>query len=199
MMDDTTRLAPPPDLALEEPARLFEFLAGGLVLAIASFAVVVYAAYHGWYAHDLSRDWAYAGIGYGFVFYAVGVFIFSYGWHAGDIVKALRLSFFICAATLVLIVALVMLLKARADAAAKGAGAVASATKADFDGAALLHTAGSMLIPGDEAEAQSKQLPRQAGPFQILCDNCGLSFAPAPPSARCPHCQTTALTHTWGV
>jgi hypothetical protein len=197
-MDDTTGLALPPESAREAPARMLEFLVGGLVLAIASFAVVVYAAYHGWYAHDLSRDWAYAGIGYGFVFYALGVFIFAYGWQAGDTVKALRLAFFICAATLVAIVALVMLLKARADAAAKGAGAVASAGKADFDGAALLQSAGSMLLPSAEEEPEPG-LPREDGPFQMICTSCGLSFAPAPPSAKCPHCGTPALSSAWRV
>lgn len=195
-MDETTALPLPPEAPAEvlRPGRMLEYVAGGLVLATVSFAVVVYAAYHGWYAHDLPRDWAYAGVGYGFGCYAVGAFVFSYGWQGGDMVKALRLTFFICASTLVLIVALVMLLKARAEAAAKSAGAVAAAGKADFDGVALLQSAGSMLIPGAEEEDEGEKLSRDSGPFQIICSACGLSFAPAPPRAECPHCHTPALS-----
>jgi hypothetical protein len=194
MIDEASDRALQIDAGATTPtSRMFEFVAGGLVLAVVSFAVVVYAAYHGWYSHDLSRDWAYAGVGYGFLFYSLGAFIFAYGWQGGDTMKALRLGFFICAATLVAIVALIMLLKLRADAAARGAGAVASEARADFDGASLLHTAGSMLLPAREEEAQP-QLPRAGPLFQIICRGCGLSFAPAPPAALCPHCGTAALS-----
>jgi hypothetical protein len=190
MIDETTRQTL---TELRPPGRMLEFVTGGLVLAIVSFAVVVYAAYHGWYAQDLSRDWAYAGVGYGFMFYSLGAFIFAYGWEGGDMMKALRLGFFICAVTLLTIIALVMLLKMRADAAGKSAGAAAAASKADFDGASLLQTAGSMLLPGQEEDAAPK-VSRLDGPFQIVCSACGRSFAPAPPSAKCPYCLTAALS-----
>jgi hypothetical protein len=194
MIDETRVRAPQLDAAdMTATNRMFDFVAGGLVLAIVSFAVVVYAAYHGWYAQDLSRDWAYAGVGYGFLFYCLGAFIFAYGWQGGDTMKALRLGFFICAATLVAIVGLVVLLKLRAGAAAKGAGAVTASGKTDLDGASLLYTAGSMLLPAREAEPQPK-LPRDDGLFQMLCSGCGASFAPAPPAARCPYCGTPALS-----
>ena len=193
-MDETTGRAPAPEAVdTQFTGRMLELVAGGMVLAVVSFAVVLYAAYHGWYAQDLSRDWAYAGVGYGFLLYSLGAFIFAYGWQGGDVMKAARLGFFICAATLVAIIALVMLLKLRADAAAKGAGAVAAGSQANFDGVALLHTAGSVLIPAHEDEAEPK-LPRDGGLFQMLCAGCGASFAPAPPSARCPHCGTAALS-----
>jgi hypothetical protein len=196
MIDEASDRALQIDAGATTPtSRMFEFVAGGLVLAVVSFAVVVYAAYHGWYLQDLSRDWAYAGVGYGFLFYSLGAFIFAYGWQGGDTMKALRLGFFICAATLVAIVALIMLLKLRADAAARGAGAVAAGSKADFDGASLLHTAGSMLLPAREEEAQPQlPLPRDGPLFQMVCRGCGLSFAPAPPSAKCPHCGSPALS-----
>jgi hypothetical protein len=194
MMNETTALVPPPESSeVLAQGRMLECVAGGLVLAIISFAVVVYAAYHGWYAHDLSRDWAYAGIGYGFTCYSVGVFIFSYGWQGGDMAKSLRLAFFICASTLVVIVALVMLLRARADAAAKSAGIIESAGEADFNGVALLESAGSMLM-GEEDEPEGEKLSRDSGVFQMICSHCGASFAPAPPKAECPFCHTTALS-----
>ena len=193
MIDEASDRALQIDAGVATPtSRMFEFVAGGLVLAVVSFAVVVYAAYHGWYLQDLSRDWAYAGVGYGFLFYSLGAFIFAYGWQGGDTMKALRLGFYICAATLVAIVAIIMLLKLRADAAAKGAGAVASGARADLDGASLLHTAGSMLLPAREEEPE--ELPLDDGLFQMLCSGCGLSFAPAPPAASCPHCGTPALS-----
>jgi hypothetical protein len=174
-------------------ARMPEFVVGGFVLSLVSLAVVVYAAYHGWYEQDLSGDWAYAGVGYGFLFYAMGAFIFAYGWQGGETMKTLRMGLFICAATFVVILALIALLKMRADAAAKGASAVAAGGKADFDSMAMLQTAGSMLIPETEEEALPK-LSHTDGPFQLTCGHCGLSFAPAPPYAKCPYCGTEALS-----
>ena len=194
-MNETADTRPLPESTqIGSTGRMLECVAGGLVLAVISFAVVVYAAYHGWYALDLSRNWAYAGIGYGFTCYSVGVFIFSYGWQGGDMAKSLRLAFFICVSTLIVIVALVMLLRARADAAAKGAGIIGAAGEADFNGVALLESAGSMLMTGEAEEPEGEKLSRDTGVFQMICSHCGASFAPAPPKAECPYCHTPALS-----
>jgi hypothetical protein len=129
MVDEADRRTLQPD-ALESAfeGRPLEAVAGGLVLSIVSFAIVLYAAYHGWYTHDLPRDWAYAGVGYGFLFYAMGVFIFAYGWERGDTMRTLRLGGFICATTFVTIVVLILLMKLRADAASEAAGVAGAGT-----------------------------------------------------------------------
>jgi len=200
-MDETTGLALPAEAgerALEE-GRLWENVAGGLVLAIVSFAVVLYSAYHGWYAGDLSKDWAYAGIGFGFMFFALGAFVFAYGWERGDMQKAVRLTFFICVLMLAAILAIVVLLKSK-GAAAKEAGSVGSAASSaasggDFNPLPVLNAVGSMLMSGaEDGEAAPDSMEDIADrPFQIKCRGCGASYAPTPPAAKCPFCNEAAL------
>ena len=127
-MDETTGLTLPtqPEDQVLGAGRFWEHILGGVVLAVVSFAIVLYSAYHGWVAADLSSDWAYAGVGFGFMFFALGAFVFSFGWEAGDMEKAVRLTFFICVVMLATVVALLVLLKSKGTAA-KSAGEVGSA------------------------------------------------------------------------
>jgi hypothetical protein len=159
--------------------RWLEAVAGGLVLSILSFAIVLYAAYHGWYAQDLPNDWAYAGAAYGFMFYAMGAYIFAYGWEQGDMGRTVRLGTFIVGTTFVTIVVLILLMKLRGEVV----GEAASAGSAMTDPASMLETAGSMLTA--QPETLQPKLSHLDAPFQMTCGACGRSFAPAPPNGKC--------------
>ena len=157
------------------------------MLSIVSFAIVLYAAYHGWYTHHMARDWAYAGVAYGFMFYALGAYIFAYGWEQGDTSRTVRLGTFIVGTTFVTIIVLIVLLKLRGEVA----GEAANAGSAMTDPASMLETAGSMLTA--QPEALQPRMSHLDAPFQMTCASCGTSFAPAPPNAKCPHCGAEAL------
>jgi hypothetical protein len=194
MMDDTTGLAlpaSPEDAGVSQ--RFWEHILGGIVVATVSFAVVLYAAYHGFVVSDLAADWAYAGIGCGFVFFALGAFVFSFGWTGGDMPRTIRLTTFICVVMLAIVVAVIILLKSKGSAA-KAAGNVggAAARSKGYDPIPVVQAVGSMFI--DEESEQEEDA--SAGPemlFQIKCGGCGATFAPVPPAARCPFCNEAAL------
>ncbi len=176
------------------PGRFWEHVLGGVVLAVVSFAVVLYAAYHGWVVSDLSSDWAYTGVGFGFMFFALGAFVFAFGWEAGDMEKSVRLTFFICVVMLATIVALLILLKSKGTAA-KAAGDVGSAA-ASSDGYNLLpvlNEVGSMFAEDADEESAKTVAEMPETLFQIKCRGCGARFAPAPPDAKCPFCNEAAL------
>ena len=178
------------------PGRDWLCVTGGALLAIVSFAAIVYSAYHGWYVQDLALDWAYGGIGFGFMFYALGVFVFAYGWTGGEMEPAVRLTFFICALTLATVVAIVLLLKSK-GAGAKGAAtagqAAASAAGSDFNSVPVLHAVGSMLIPEEADDVVETRPGALDAPFSVTCGGCGARFAPVPPKALCPFCNQPAL------
>ncbi|HEY7465683.1 MAG TPA: hypothetical protein VIB47_03240 [Dehalococcoidia bacterium] len=196
MMDDTTPLTLPAEAA--EPGiseRFWEHVLGGIVLATVSFAVVLYCFYHGWMVADLSRDWAYAGIGFGFVFFTLGAFVFAYGWCAGDMQKTIRLTFFICLVMLATIIALLILLKSKGTAARGAADLGSAATSSDnFSPVPMLRAVASMV--SDEAHPEDTQAVSKADEtlFQITCRGCGATFAPVPPAAKCPYCGVEALS-----
>ena len=196
MIDDTTRMTLPAEAAeLGISERFWEHVLGGVVLATASFAVVLYCFYHGWMVADLSRDWAYAGIGFGFVFFALGAFVFAYGWCAGDMQKTIRLTFFICLVMLATIIALLILLKSKGTAAKGAANLGSAATSRDsFSPVPMLRAVASMV--SDEAQPEETQPVTQVEEtlFQITCRGCGASFAPVPPAAKCPYCGVEALS-----
>jgi hypothetical protein len=185
-------LAQPED---EVPAtgRFWEHVLGGLVLAVVSAAIVLYSAYHGWITDDLSTDWAYAGVGFGFLFFALGAFVFSFGWESGDIEKALRLTFFICLIMLATVIALLILVKSKGTAAKSAGDVGAAAVSSDgYDPLPVLRAVGSMLTDGEEEPAEkAPDLPQTL--FQIKCPACGATFAPVPPAAKCPFCNEPAL------
>jgi hypothetical protein len=195
-MDDATRLTLAADAA--DPGmteRFWEHVLGGVVLAVVSFAVVLYSAYHGWLVADLSIDLAYAGIGFGFVFFALGAFVFAYGWCGGDMEKSVRLTFFICLVMLATVIALLILLKSKGAAARGAANLGSSATSTDdFSPAPLLRAVASMVA--DEAHPEETQPVSKVDEtlFQITCRGCGVTFAPVPPAAKCPHCGVEALS-----
>jgi hypothetical protein len=193
MMDETAgQTLAQPEQALA-PGRFWEHVLGGVVLAVVSFAVVLYSAYHGWVAADLSSDWAYAGVGFGFMFFALGAFVFAFGWCAGDMEKALRLTFFICLIMLATIIALLVLLRSKGTAA-KAAGNVGSAAASGdgYDPLPMMRAVVSML--GDDAETATEPKPEVSETlFQIKCRGCSATFAPAPPAAKCPFCGEAAL------
>jgi hypothetical protein len=196
IMDDATRLTLAADAA--DPGmteRFWEHVLGGVVLAVVSFAVVLYSAYHGWLVADLSTDWAYAGIGFGFVFFALGAFVFAYGWCGGDMEKSVRLTFFICLVMLATVIAVLILLKSK-GAAAKGAANLGSSATStdDFSPAPLLRAVASMVA--DEAHPGDTQPVSKVDEtlFQITCGGCGVTFAPVPPAAKCPHCGVEGLS-----
>jgi hypothetical protein len=196
IMDDATRMALPADAAEPViPERFWEHVLGGVVLAVVSFAVVLYSFYHGWMVADLSRDWAYAGIGFGFVFFALGGFVFAYGWCAGDMQKTIRLTFFICLVMLATIIALLILLKSKGTAAKGAANFGSAATSSDnFSPVPMLRAVASMV--SDEAQPGDTQPVSEVEEtlFQITCRGCGATFAPVPPAAKCPYCGLEALT-----
>jgi hypothetical protein len=181
------------------PERDWLSMSGGLLLAAVALAGVAYAAYHAWYAGDLTTGWAYGAIGFGFLFFALGAFVFAYGWERGDMEKALRLTFFVCVAALAAIVAIVLLFKSKGGAA-KGAAEIGRATgsaarSGGYDAGRIFGALSSMLEDGtkaiDEAEAPAASHDR---PFQLTCRGCGARYAPAPPRAQCPFCGEYALT-----
>jgi hypothetical protein len=194
MMDETAGLT----LAAEsnEPAatgRFWEHVLGGAVLAIVAFALVLYSAYHGWVVSDLSSDWAYAGVGFGFLFFALGAFVFAFGWEGGDMQRAVRLTFFICLVMLATVIALLVLLKSKGTAA-KAAGKVGSAATSTqgYDVAPVIHAVASMFEDEDAVEDEAKDAASETL-FQIKCAGCGATFAPTPPAGKCPFCGEAAL------
>jgi hypothetical protein len=198
MMDDTGGLTLPAEPQAGAPGRFWEHVLGGVVLAAASFAVVLYSAYHGWVTADLSHDWAYAGVGFGFVFFAFGAFVFAFGWESGDMARSVRLAFFICLVMLATIIALLILLKSKGTAA-KAAGDVGSAAASGggdgYSPMPLVQAVGSMFLDDDDrqrkADREMAELPQTL--FQIKCRGCSSSFAPVPPAAKCPYCGEEAL------
>jgi len=194
-MDETTGLTLPvegEDRVLV-PGRFWEHVLGGVVLAVVSFAIVLYSGYHGFVVNDLSSDWAYAGVGFGFMFFALGAFVFAFGWESGDMEKSVRLTFFICVVMFATIVALLILVKSKGTAA-KAAGDVgaAAASSDGYNPFPVLEAVGSMLMPGEE-EPAAKVADVPETLFQITCRGCGAKFAPAPPAAKCPFCNEPAL------
>jgi hypothetical protein len=195
MVRETQHLSLPVEMepAPESLGRFWEQVFGGALLAVISFGAIVYSGYHGWLTGNLPTDWAYAGIGFGFLFFAFGAFVFAYGWEGGDMQKTLRLTIVICLVCLATVVALLLLLKSKGTAA-RAAGKLGSTAKSaeGFEPSQVIHAVASMLQSDDRDEPASYH-DADRKPFQVRCDGCGASFAPTPPAAQCPFCGEAAL------
>ena len=193
MMDDNGAVTLPARQDEVATERYWEHVLGGAVLAAVSFAVVLYSVYHAWVVADLGSDIAYAGVGFGFMFFALGAFVFAYGWEGGDIPKAIRLSSIICAIALAAVIALLVLAKTKGSAGKAAAKAGGKTFSEDgLDAVPVINAVVSMFE--EEPRTPAKPAPDPAEKlFQIKCRGCGARFAPVPPAARCPHCDEAAL------
>jgi hypothetical protein len=191
--------------------RPLEYLLVGAVIALVAFGFIGYVVYHGWFVGDISKDWAYAGIGFPYVALMAGVYLFSYGWTRGDHEKALKLTFMIGLALLAVIAAAVVLLallsKAKGSSSSSGRAAAAGESLAGSEASdhgdvhlgPFVRAVGSMLDGNLDARSRSRSAEEPAEPadgqgFTIGCQQCQRRFTPAPPRAVCPHCGHAALS-----
>ncbi|HLO33633.1 MAG TPA: hypothetical protein VK249_31075 [Anaerolineales bacterium] len=184
------------------PGKPLHILIPGGLVALASLAIIVLAAYLTWFKGQLDQGTGLVCIALLAPFYVGGVFLFSYGYELYNIPRALRLTaiiVFLTVAAVVIVAVLFFVLgsgKGLPESSSKKSSSGKSKVQARpiASGGPGIPNLGPLVILGGPGRTREvtrevvKEVEVPVAPRSVDCPYCRRSYVPVEQNYACPAC-----------